>query len=78
MAEFIDSHVHLADPAFDDDRAAVIERARLTGARAMVCIAESLASAARARVLAGEHPGFLWYTAGVHPHDAASFDPLAD
>ena len=34
MATFVDSHVHLADAAFDDDRDAVIERARHTGARA--------------------------------------------
>lgn len=78
MAEFIDSHAHLADPAFDADREAVIERARLTGARAIVVIGESLAAAERARALAAQHPGFLWHTAGVHPHDAAGFDPIAD
>ncbi|MDE3153276.1 MAG: TatD family hydrolase [Gemmatimonadota bacterium] len=78
MAAFIDSHAHLADPAFDDDRAAAIERARLTGARAVVCIGESLAAAARARALAAAHPGFLWFTAGIHPHDAATFDPITD
>ncbi len=78
MATFIDSHAHLADPAFDEDRAAVIERARLTGARAVVCIGESLAAAARARAVAAEHPGFVWFTAGIHPHDAAEFDAFAD
>jgi TatD DNase family protein len=78
MAHFVDSHAHLADPAFDDDRDAVIERARLTGARAVVCIGESLAAAARARTIAAAHPGFLYFTAGVHPHDAAGFDPVAD
>ncbi len=78
MADFIDSHAHLADPAFDDDREAVIERARQTGARAVVCIGESLAAAGRARALANDHPGFVWFTAGVHPHDAAGFDPVRD
>ncbi len=78
MATFIDSHAHLADPAFDDDRAAVVERARLTGALAVVCIGESLAAAARARALAAEFPGFVAYTAGIHPHDAAAFDSFAD
>ncbi|HEU4990124.1 MAG TPA: TatD family hydrolase, partial [Gemmatimonadaceae bacterium] len=39
---------------------------------------ESLAAAARARALAAAHPGFLWFTAGIHPHDAATFDPIAD
>ena len=78
MATFVDSHVHLADPAFDADRADVIERARQTGARALICIGESLAAAERARSIAETHPGFVYFTAGVHPHDAASFDPAHD
>ena len=73
MTTFIDSHAHLADPAFDADRDAVIERARLTGAAAIVCIGESLAAASRAANIAAAYPGFVWYTAGVHPHDAADF-----
>ncbi len=78
MLHFIDSHAHLADPAFDDDREAVVERARAAGARAVVCIGESLAAADRAAELATAHPGFLFATAGVHPHDAADFDPSVD
>ena len=78
MARFIDSHVHLADPAFDDDRDDVIARARVTGACALVCIGESLGAAERAERIAAAHPGFVYFTAGVHPHDAAAFDPLAD
>lgn len=78
MAQFIDSHTHLADPAFDGDQDAAIERARLTGARALVCIGESLAAAARAREVAARHPGFVHFTAGVHPHDAAGFDEARD
>lgn len=57
MATFVDSHVHLADPAFDSDRNAVIERAR---------------------AIAAEHPGFVHFTAGIHPHDAATFDAARD
>ena len=78
MARFIDSHVHLGDPAFDADREDVIARARATGAAALVCIGESLAAAERAEHIADRHPGFVYFTAGVHPHDAASFDPVAD
>ncbi|MEK7402749.1 MAG: TatD family hydrolase [Gemmatimonadota bacterium] len=78
MATFVDSHVHLADVAFDADRDAVIERARLTGARALVCIGESIAAAARAAEIARAHPGFVHFTAGVHPHDAAGFDADRD
>jgi TatD DNase family protein len=78
MASFVDSHVHLADAAFDGDREAVIERARYTGARALVCIGESIAAAERARALAALHAGFVYFTAGVHPHDAAGFDSARD
>jgi len=76
--EFIDSHVHLADAAFDGDRDAVIARARATGALALVCIGESLESARRCAELAARFPGVCFHTAGVHPHDAAGFDPARD
>jgi len=78
MTTFIDSHAHLADPAFDEDRSEAIARARATGARAVVCIGESIVAAERASRIAIEHPGFAFFTAGVHPHDAASFDPISD
>ena len=78
MIAFIDSHAHLADPAFDADRDEVIARARHTGAQAIVCIGESLAAAARAASISQEYPGFCYYTAGVHPHDAAEFAHARD
>ena len=78
MLPFIDSHAHLADPAFDADRDDVVRRARNGGALAVVCIGESLAAADRAAALAAAHPGFIAWTAGVHPHDAASYDDRRD
>lgn len=75
---FVDSHAHLTDSAFDADRAAVIERARANGCRAIVCIGESLAAADKAMALAATQPGFLFPTAGVHPHEAESFDAARD
>lgn len=56
----------------------MIERARLTGARALVCIGESLAAARRAGEIAARHPGFVHYTAGIHPYDAVRFDAVRD
>lgn len=78
MPPFVDSHAHLADPAFDSDREAVLERAREAGALAVVCIGESIGAARRAAALAAAHPGFVASTAGVHPHDAAGFDTARD
>ena len=56
----------------------MVERARAAGARAVVCIGESMAAATRAADLTAANPGVVFSTAGVHPHDAASFDPVAD
>lgn len=75
---FVDSHAHLADAAFTGDRDAVISRARTAGALAVVCIGESLATAAVAAQLAAANPRFVFATAGIHPHDAAAFDALRD
>lgn len=77
-APWIDSHAHLGDAAFAEDLDAVLARVRDAGGQGIVCIGESLASAARAKALAEKNPGFVWWTAGVHPHDAADFDPRAD
>ncbi len=43
----IDAHAHLCDPAFDLDRAAVLERARAAGVEAIVAVGETLADAQR-------------------------------
>jgi TatD DNase family protein len=65
----IDTHCHLADPAYDPDRAAVLERAWEGGVARVVCIGESPEASDRALELAGHDPR-LSATAGVHPHDA--------
>ena len=75
---FVDSHAHLADPAFAGDRDAVISRARDAGAAAIVCIGESLEVAALAAQCAAYYPSFVFSTAGIHPHDAAAFDERRD
>ena len=75
---FIDSHAHLADPAFDVDREDAIARARDAGAVGIVAIGESIAAADRAAGVAIAHRGFIHHTAGVHPHDAATFDAARD
>ena len=75
---FIDSHAHLCDPAFDEDRDAAVQRLRDAGGIGVVCIGESIAAAERAAQLSTKYPGFVFATAGVHPHDAAEFDPDRD
>lgn len=78
MAAFIDSHAHLVDSAFDADRGEAIERARQTGCAGIVAIGTSPADSRASLELARHHSGFVHSTAGLHPHEAASFDPLRD
>ncbi len=68
----IDSHTHLDDAQFNEDRAAAIERARAAGVERMLAIGTGsgppdLEAGVR---LAGEYP-FVLATVGIHPHDAA-------
>ncbi|MBI3805624.1 MAG: TatD family hydrolase [Nitrospirae bacterium] len=70
----IDTHNHMADPEFDADREAVIQRALDAGVRKMILIGTDLPSSQRAVDLAERHP-FLWATVGLHPHEAKRLDP---
>ncbi len=67
----IDSHCHLDADRFDDDRAAVLERARHAGVRRMVTVGCDEENSRRALGLASTHDD-VWATVGVHPHEAAS------
>lgn len=71
MIEICDSHTHLDAAEFDEDRAAVIERALAAGVSRIVTIGagDGFLSAERAQDLARKYPQ-IWASAGVHPHDA--------
>ena len=79
----IDSHCHLADPAFDADRPAVLARARAAGVEAVICVADGVAASGRCVELAEAHRAVtdtaprLVATAGVHPHHASDFNDAA-
>ena len=68
----IDTHCHLADAAYDVDRDQVLARAWAAGVERVVVIGESPESADRALNLARSEPR-LSSTAGIHPHDAATW-----
>ena len=67
----IDTHCHLTDAKFDDDRPAVIERARAAGVERFVVIGANgdFSHNEKAVALAQEVPG-VFVVVGVHPHDA--------
>ena len=68
----VDTHCHLADPAFDADRDAVLARAKEAGVSHVMVIGESVAGSERAASLARASHG-LSATAGVHPHEASGW-----
>ena len=72
--ELVDIGVNLAHRSFAGDREAVIGRALAAGVRTMIVTGTSLRASQEARRLAAGHPGALYATAGVHPHDAKHCD----
>lgn len=63
----VDTHAHLCDPSFTDDREAVLERARRAGVGAVIAVAETLAESERNLELADRHPEILRPAAGLFP-----------
>jgi TatD DNase family protein len=69
--QIIDSHAHLEYPQFDEDRDAMLERARQAGVATILAIGgaagpDHLASA----VPFAEAHDWIYATAGIHPHEA--------
>ena len=70
-------HLHHAGPdhvgqstAPADDIAAVVEAAAAVGVERMVTVGCDVADSLAAAEVAAAHPGRVWATAGVHPHEA--------
>ncbi|MBU4262169.1 MAG: TatD family hydrolase [Proteobacteria bacterium] len=64
-----DTHAHLCDQAFDQDRQEVIQRAQEAGIAAIVMVGETLEDARRNLALAAEYP-CLKPAAGLYPEFA--------
>jgi TatD DNase family protein len=69
----IDIGVNLGHDSFNHDRASVMAAAQQAGVAQMIVTGTSVAASIKAAELAGQHPGVLYSTAGVHPHDASHF-----
>jgi TatD DNase family protein len=77
----IDSHAHLGDERFDDDRAEVLRRAREAGVEALLIVGYNADSSAQAVALAEAGPvaatsvaPALYATAGFAPHNVGEAD----
>lgn len=63
-----DTHAHLDDVRYDEDREAMIARAREAGVHAFVTIGCDLATSQAAVSLTEQH-SFIYASIGVHPHE---------
>jgi len=74
----IDIGANLTHDSFDQDRDAVIARARAAGVVQMVVTGASREHSPKALDLARHYPGILFATAGVHPHHASEYTDECD
>lgn len=72
--ELIDIGCNLTHDSFDDDRGEVIEAAFDAGVVQIIVTGASAQGSQAAVQIAGEWPGQLYATAGVHPHRASAYD----
>lgn len=71
--QFVDIGANLADPSFDGDRQAVIERSALVSVRHMIVTGAGLSESEAALELAREDIEAFRCTAGIHPHLATQW-----
>jgi TatD DNase family protein len=69
--ELIDSHAHIDFPQFDEDRDAMLERARAAGVTTLLAIGTGPGPEKLDAALPfAEHHGWIYVTVGIHPHEA--------
>ena len=71
----IDSHAHLDYPQFDGQRDEILARAKAQGVTEVITIGVKLSTAHQPRQLAETYDN-IWFSAGIHPHEAGN-DPDA-
>lgn len=76
--ELFDIGANLGHDSFDQDLPDVLARARDAGVVQMVVTGASREGSPKALQIAQQHPGFLYATAGVHPHHALEYTEECD
>ncbi len=70
----IDIGANLSNPIFKDDLADVLQRAQDADIQGIIVTGTSAESSKAALQLAKQQPDYLYATAGVHPHDADTYN----
>jgi len=70
----VDTHCHLF--LLDSEPADVVEAARAAGVDRLICVGVDVETSGKSAEMADALEG-VFATAGMHPHDAESFDAVA-
>jgi len=70
----IDIGINLTNKRFEKDLALVIENAKLAGVTGLMVTGTSIEESQQATELCLQYPNYLYCTAGIHPHDAKTFN----
>ncbi|NLN47928.1 MAG: TatD family hydrolase [Clostridiales bacterium] len=68
-----DTHAHMDDPKFDEDREDIIEKCKDEGVTYIVNIGSNIATSVKSINLSKKHD-FIYAAVGVHPHDSKGMD----
>jgi TatD DNase family protein len=78
MHPLIDIGANLGHTSFKSDLSAVLARAKAVGVGQIIVTGASKEGSVDAMQLAQNYPGFLYATAGVHPHHADEYDSFTE
>ncbi|PBJ14319.1 Tat-linked quality control protein TatD [Flavobacterium sp. ACN6] len=71
---YIDIGINLTNKQFQNDIDDVVQNALDADVSQMIITGTSVRNSEESARIAKEYPGILYATAGIHPHDAKSFD----
>ncbi len=74
MNTYIDIGINLTNKQFNNEHDEVINRALGNGVEQMILTGTSVRGSKESAEIAKDYPGILFSTAGIHPHDAKSFN----
>ncbi len=72
--KYTDIGINLTNRQFQNEVNTIIQRAAAADVEQMILTGTSVRSSEQSALLAKKHPGKLFATAGIHPHDAKHFD----
>ncbi|GAB0155668.1 TatD family hydrolase [Chryseobacterium sp. Alg-005] len=74
MKTYVDIGINLTNKQFYNEHDKIINRALDNGVEQMILTGTSVRGSRESASIAEEYPGILFSTAGIHPHDAKSFN----